>query len=101
MTTGVLSSSRMLMTSVSHRRLLGERLVAGRDDPVRRVCQRVGGDDREAALPQDAAAFLDVCAGWPPDEGHPDPDLPPRLHHYLRVPPAAIDSGQQFHDALR
>src|SRR3989454_11695731 len=70
MMTGVFSSSRMLMTSVPHGRLLGERPVARRDDPVRGVGQRVGGDDREAALPQDTAALLDVCAREPHDERH-------------------------------
>src|SRR3989442_2175202 len=78
MRTGVFSSSRMLMTSVPHRRLLGERPVAGRDDPVRRVGQGVGGDEGGAALPEDTAAFPDVRVRRPPDELARDPDLPPR-----------------------
>src|SRR5438552_3242413 len=98
MRTGVFSSSRMLMTSVPHRRLLSERPVAGRDDPVRRVGQGVGGDDGEAALPEDTAAFLDVRAGEPHDEGHRDRDLPHRLHHALRHPVAAVDAGEHVHE---
>src|SRR3989442_204219 len=98
MMTGVFSSSRMLMTSVPHRHLLGERFVAGRDDPVRGVCQRFGGDDREAAVAQDAASFLDIRAGESNDERHPDRDLPHRLHHTLRHPVAAVDAGEHIHE---
>src|SRR2546422_6356005 len=85
MRTGVFSSSRMLMTSVPHRRLLGERPVAGRDDPVRRVGQGVGGDDGEAALPEDTAAFLDVRAGEPHRSEEHTSELQSRLHLVCRL----------------